>query len=143
MPQRTQTCLQRRWATSTCRGIGRLLFHYASEPWIGESLALKAALIQVTKEWEVLTGSGTPCPIVLDLGDVTKTSDMDAEQKADKTLYLACQCLIGCGEQGWVPVERFEEAMENSREVRAYVEKVEEGPDMNHWPFDEEEYYKY
>lgn len=36
------------------------LFHHASNPWKGETLELKVALIRATERWETLTGEGAP-----------------------------------------------------------------------------------
>jgi len=126
----------------------RRLFSHASEPWEGESLALKVELIQATKNWKTLTGEDTPCPVVFDPDDVCKTLDLDAEQReVDETLE-ACQDVIGHGPEGWVPVEHFEEAMTSSRKLKedglAGAESEEERVLFAaHWPFDdmgEEEY---
>ena len=46
------------------------LFHHASNPWEGETLELKVALIQATERWETLTGGGPPCPAMFDAEDV-------------------------------------------------------------------------
>ena len=85
--------------------LRRRLFHYAGDPWEGETLALKVALIEATKNWE------TPCPIVFDAEDIRETMKLDAVQReADESLE-ACQNMIGFGPEGWVSTERYEEAM--------------------------------
>ena len=48
----------------------RRLFCHASDPWEGETLALKVALIEATLNWEALTGGGPPCPVMFDAKDV-------------------------------------------------------------------------
>jgi len=53
--------------------LRRRLFCHASDPWEGETLALKVALIQATKNWKTLTGGCPPCPIVFDPDDVCET----------------------------------------------------------------------
>lgn len=75
----------------------RRLFNHASEPWEGESLALKVALIQATSNWKTLTEGDTPCPVVFDPDDIRKTLYLDAEQRdLEETLEL-CQDVIGHG----------------------------------------------
>ncbi|KAH9949736.1 protein kinase subdomain-containing protein PKL/CAK/Fmp29 [Amylocystis lapponica] len=49
------------------------LFNHASNPWEGETLELKIALIRATETWETLTGEDVPCPVVFDAEDVRET----------------------------------------------------------------------
>jgi len=125
------------------------LFCHASDPWEGETLALKIALIRATKNWETLTGGGPSCPVVFDAEDVRETMKLDAELRgADEAIELY-QNLIGFGPEGWVPVEHYEEAMARSRQLKegalaaAESEGEERAQIAAHWPFndmDEEEY---
>ncbi|KZT05313.1 protein kinase subdomain-containing protein PKL CAK Fmp29, partial [Laetiporus sulphureus 93-53] len=126
----------------------RRLFRHASDPWEGETLALKVALIQATKNWKTLTGGGPPCPIVFDPDDVREAMKLDAEQReADESLE-ACRDVIGFGPEGWVPAEHYEEAMARSKKLKedglAAAESEEERAQVAaHWPLDdmdEEEY---
>jgi len=126
----------------------RRLVYHASNPWEGETLALKVALIQATKNWKTLTGGGLPCPIVFDPDDVRETMKLDGKQReADQTLE-ACRNLIGYGPEGWLPVEHYEEAMAFSKQLKedglAAAESAEERAQIAaHWPLDdmdEEEY---
>ena len=72
--------------------LRRRLFRYASDPWEGETLALKVALIEATKNWESRMG-GSPCPIVFDNKGVCETMELDAKQSgADK--ILECYVLV-------------------------------------------------
>lgn len=83
--------------------LRRRLFCYASDPWEGETLALKVALINATENWKTLTEGGPPCPVVFDAEDVRETRKLDAEQReADENLE-ACGNIIGFGPEGWVP----------------------------------------
>ena len=134
----------------------RRLFSYASEPWEGESLALKVALIQATSNWKTLTEGDTPCLVVFDPDDIRETLCLDAEQREVEETLEMCQDVIGHGPEGWVPVEHYEEAMACSRklkedalakaELEAELEAESEEERVliaAHWPFDdmdEEEY---
>ncbi|KAG1778199.1 protein kinase subdomain-containing protein PKL CAK Fmp29 [Suillus placidus] len=128
--------------------LRRRLFCHASDPWEGETLALKVALIQATKNWKKLTGGGPPCPVVFDPDDVRETMKLDAEQKEADECLEACRDVIGFGQEGWVPVEHYEEAMALSKKLKedglAAAESEEERAQIAaHWPFDdmdEEEY---
>jgi hypothetical protein len=108
----------------------RRLFHHASDPWNGETLALKVALIDATQNWETVTGGGAPCPVVFDPTDVTETRELDKGQREVDADLAECQAVIGHGSEGWVPVEFYEEAMARSRQLKkaalAAVESEEE-----------------
>jgi hypothetical protein len=125
--------------------LRRRLFSYASDPWEGETLALKVALISATENWEMLTEGGPPCPVVFDAEDVRETKKLDARQsEADETLE-ACRNTFGFGEEGWVPVKHYEEVMTRSKQLKeatlAMAESEEERAQFAaHWPLDEEEY---
>ncbi|KAI6037062.1 protein kinase subdomain-containing protein PKL/CAK/Fmp29 [Pisolithus microcarpus] len=128
--------------------LRRRLFHHAGDPWEGETLALKVALIEATKKWEALTGGGAPCPIVFDAEDIQETMKLDAKKtEADESLEM-CQIIIGFGPEGWVPTERYEEAMRHSNRIKedhwAAAESTEERATLaTHWPFDDMDEEKY
>jgi hypothetical protein len=126
----------------------RSLSRRASDPWEGETLALKVALIQGTNNWETLTGGGRPCPVAFHPDDVCETMKLDAEQREADEIPEALQNLIGYGPEGWVPVEHHEEAMARSKKLKedalaAAGSDEEWAQVMAHWPLDdmdEEEY---
>ena len=117
------------------------LFCQSSEQWEGESLGLKAALIQATRDWKTLTGGGTPCPVVFNPNDVCKTLDLDAKQREMDELQEVCSCLISSRPDGLVPIEHYEEAIARSRELKkdglkSVVTEEEMANIKAHWPFD-------
>jgi hypothetical protein len=57
------------------------LFTHASDPWEGETLALKVARIQATEDWERLMGGGTPCPLAFDSEDISETMKLGEGQR--------------------------------------------------------------
>jgi hypothetical protein len=128
--------------------LRRRLFCYASDPWEGETLLLKVALIQATKNWKALTREGLPCPIAFDPKDARETMKLDAEQREADEFLEAFQGMISFGPEGWVPVERYEEAMALSKKLKeaglAAAESEEERAQISaHWlldDIDEEEY---
>ena len=65
------------------------LFHHASNPWEGETLELKDAIIRATERRETLPGKDTPCPIVFDAEDVRETKKLNEEQRK-RTMLLRC-----------------------------------------------------
>jgi hypothetical protein len=128
--------------TDPMRTLRCRLFNHASDPWEGETLALKVALIQATEDWGTLTGGDPPCPIVFDLEDVRETMKLDAEQTGMDETLQACRNLVGCGPEGWTSVERYEEVMTLSKRLKedalAVAESEEERAQIAaHWPFDD------
>jgi len=118
------------------------LFTHASDPWEGETLALKVALIEATEKWAALTGGGTPCPVVFDAEDIRETMKLHEVQKqADETLE-ACGNMIGFGSEGWVPTRHYEEALTRSKQLKedalAGARSAEERAEIAaHWPLDD------
>ncbi len=95
----------------------RLLCH-VSDPWEGETLALKVALIQATENWKTLMGGDPPCPIVFDPDDVRETTKLYAVQReADESLEV-CRNVIGFGSERWVPAEHYKETMARSTKLK-------------------------
>ena len=128
--------------------LRRRLFCYASDPWEGKTLALKVALIEATKNWESLTGGGVPCPIVFDDRDVCETMELDAKQSGADKILEACQNIVGCGVEGWVPAKNYEEAMARSRKLKdealdAAESEKERAEITAHWLFDDMDETKY
>jgi hypothetical protein len=133
--------------------VGRLrrrLFRYASDPWEGETLGLKVALIEATKNWELLTEEGPPvtCPIGFDDKDVRETMELDAEQSAADEILEACQYIVGCRAEGWVPAEHYDEAMARSKKMKeealeAAESEEERAETATHWIFDDMDESKY
>jgi hypothetical protein len=124
------------------------LFCHASDIWEGETLAVKVALIEATEDWETLTGGDLSCPVVFDQEDVRKTMKLDAEQTGVDETLEACRNLVGCGPEGWMLVERYDEVIKRSKRLKedalaAAGSEEERAQIAAHWPFDdmdEEEY---
>ena len=123
--------------------LRRRLFSYASDPWEGETLALKVALIEAAEKWETFADKGTPCPIAFDAEDKRKAMELNEVQiKADETLEACWDIIGGYGPEGWVPAERYEVAVERGKQMRAQalaqVSSDEERAEvLAHWPFDD------
>jgi hypothetical protein len=94
------------------------LFYHASNPWEGETLELKVALMRATERWETLTGRGGPCPIEFDAEDVRGTTKLNEVQtKADKA-FEVWQNILGLGPEGWVPTQHYEESVALCKQVK-------------------------
>ena len=128
--------------------LRRRLFEVASWPWLGETLELKYELIKATENWETLTGGSSPCPVVFETDDVRETKRLDAEQRRAMRNLEFCQMMVGCAEEGWVPVEDYWAATSRNKYVKektlALADSEEERAEITeHWVFDdmdEEEY---
>ncbi len=128
--------------------LRRCLFNYASDPWEGETLKLKVALIAATKNWKALTEGGAPCPVVFDAEDVCETMKLNEVQGGADALLEVCRNIIGVGSEGWVPTERYEKAMMHSKQLKkdalAAAESAEERAEIAaHWPLDDMDEEKY
>ncbi|KAM5540228.1 hypothetical protein V8D89_006047 [Ganoderma adspersum] len=129
--------------------LRRRLFCHAGDPWEGETLALKAALIQATENWETLSGGGAPaCPVVFDPEDVRATEALEEVQRGADESMEACQNMVGFGPEGWVPAEHYEEAMRICKQVKedtlARARSEEERAEIvAHWPLDDMDEEKY
>ncbi|KAI9069140.1 hypothetical protein FKP32DRAFT_1608533 [Trametes sanguinea] len=122
--------------------LRRRLFCYASEPWEGETLELKAALIEATGNWRTLSGTDAPCPVRFDAEDVQETMKLEAEQQEADEVLQDCLDVVGAGTEGWVPVEHYEEAMARSKRLKenalaSATSDQERAEVAAHWPLDD------
>ncbi|KAJ7221939.1 kinase-like domain-containing protein [Mycena rebaudengoi] len=124
------------------------LFHHANNPWEGETLELKVALIRATERWETLTGGGAPCPVVFDAEDVRATTELnEVQRKADKA-FAVWQDILDLGPEGWVPTQDYKEAVALCKRMKeeALTEATSEeerAEIMAHWPWDDMDEGKY
>ena len=89
-----------------------------------------------------------PCPVVFDSDDVRETKRLDAEQRKAMRNLEFCQMMVGCAEEGWVPIEDYQAATSRNKYVKektlALADSEEERAEIaEHWVFDdmdEEEY---
>ncbi|RAK98730.1 uncharacterized protein BO80DRAFT_495297 [Aspergillus ibericus CBS 121593] len=96
--------------------LRRRLYHHASDPWEGDNVTLKSNLISLSKHWKDVTGRKSSCPLVYPEAEANECVRLaHAQTEADEQLKI-CQELIGVGNEGWVPVDHYEEA--KAREQR-------------------------
>ena len=110
--------------------LRRCIFQHAGGPWEGETIALKVALIEATKDWETLTEGGAPCPVVFEAEDMHEIMKLDvALREVDSILEIALN-IVGFRSEGWVPKDHYEMAMTRSRVLKenalARTESAEE-----------------
>ena len=120
----------------------RHLFYHAGNPWEGETLALKVALIEATEKWGRLTGGGAPCPVMFDAEDVRETMKLDAVQREADETFEACRAMIGFESEGWVSTAHYEEAMAHGKQLKedalaAATSAEERAEIVAHWFLDD------
>jgi len=128
--------------------LRRRLFYHASDPWEGETLALKVALIEATENWKTLTGGDAPCSVVFDAEDARETMKLDEVQREADEILEALRNMVGFGPEGWVTTEHYEKAMTRGRQVKkdalAAAESAEEREEIaTHWLLDDMDEEKY
>lgn len=125
------------------------LFCHAGDPWEGETIELKAALIRAAETWETLVGDDAPCPVVFDAEDVRETAKLNGVLEESDRLVEAWQNASGLGQDGLVSTQHYDEAMVLCKRMKesaladAEATEEERAQIAAHWPFDnmdEEEY---
>jgi hypothetical protein len=126
----------------------RRLFDYAGNPWEGETLELKLALIEAMENWEALTDGSAPCPVVFEAEDVRETTELDVIQRELEMALAGLQNIVGFSSEGWVRTENYEGVMFRSKKMKegmfARAESAEERAEIAaHWPLDDMDEEKY
>ncbi|KAI0084605.1 protein kinase subdomain-containing protein PKL/CAK/Fmp29 [Irpex rosettiformis] len=125
------------------------LCNCASNPWEGETLELKVALIRAMERWKTLTGESMHmCPLEFDDEDLRETTKLnEAQEKADET-FNKWQDMLGLGPEGWVPAQFYKEALEFCKQMKQRglmeAESEEDREEIKaHWPWDDMDEEKY
>jgi hypothetical protein len=130
---------------SPSTAVKQSLCFNASSPWQGNTIPLKAVLMQVTHSWDTLTAEsfkkGSDCPISFAEDEVAKCLRINASQDTiDENVSLLRES-IGIGEDGWVSTEDYDRAVvENQRlkdELLKDASDEERRLSLQHWPFDD------
>ena len=129
-------------ATEPMSRLRGRLFAMASLAWEAETLDLKYELIRATESWKMLSGGDSPYPFVFDSEDARETNRLDTEQREAMENLEMVQRIVGCGEDGWVPDENYEEAMKISKYIKEYSlaaadSEKERAEIAEHWIFDD------
>ena len=123
------------------------LQQYASAPWEGDNITLKAELIRAIQNWSVLTASKdsiTPaCPIDFTDEEVAECLSMEAEQYHIDVQMEKVRDRIGVSTDGWTSNERYEDALEENESVKAEAVAVLDAASkkefLENWPLDDHE----
>ncbi|TVY91372.1 Altered inheritance of mitochondria protein, mitochondrial [Lachnellula willkommii] len=123
------------------------LQQYASAPWEGDNITLKAELIRAVQNWSVLTankGNSPPaCPIDFSDEEVEKCLSLEAEQyHIDVQMEKVCD-RIGVSADGWTSNERYEDALGENESVKAEavatLDAASKKEFLENWPLDDHE----
>jgi hypothetical protein len=121
----------------------RRLFRHASDPWEGDKITVKADLVRISGEWSRLDSRETgSCPITYSEEESAEYLRLDqAQEEADEQLQI-CQDFVGVGSEGWVPVERFDEAKQREMKLKADALEAAESEEERtrleeNWIFDD------
>lgn len=125
--------------------LRRKIYRHASDPWEGENVTLKADLVDFTQCWQELTGndSEVPCPIAFLDEEAAEIVRLNAEQIEGDEQYEACTDVVGCGSEGWVPVDLYDEAKKKEAKLKtaclesAGSDELERARLIEHWIFDD------
>ncbi|KAL9621737.1 MAG: hypothetical protein Q9160_003855 [Pyrenula sp. 1 TL-2023] len=121
-------------------------FESASKPWEGDNISLKANLIRVMNQWKGIgrtkSSEQTDRPLNYTEPEMKRVLDLDEQQKAAADSAQRLRDIVGVNIDGWVPLEDFDNAVENAASVRAQMlqaadtsterERIEQ-----HWPLDD------
>ncbi|KAH2460525.1 hypothetical protein KXW63_000568 [Aspergillus fumigatus] len=123
--------------------LRRQVFHRASDPWEGDNMTLKADLVTLSRNWGELTGDARiPCPIFFSRDESSECLRLARQQSDADKQFQACQEATGVANEGWVPVEYYDEAKGRERKLTAdaldAAETEEERVRINeNWIFDD------
>lgn len=121
------------------------LQQFASAPWEGDNISLKAELIRAVQNWPVLakrkSGEIPPCPIEFSDAEVEECLRLEAEQTHLDAQMEKIRERIGIGSDGWTWTERYEDALEENEHVKAEALKGAEDDlkkeILENWPWDD------
>ena len=121
------------------------LQQYASTPWEGDNITLKAELIRAVKNWPALTaskdGNIPACPIQFSDEEAEQCLRLEAEQNHIDLQMEKIRDRIGISTDGWTSNERYEDALEENEHVKAEALDGEDEATRNeileNWPFDD------
>lgn len=102
----------------------RKLFRHASEPWEGDSVALKTNLVELTKQWPALVlptpdpSQPNKCPIEFSSQEASEILRLAAAMEAADNTFQSCLEIVGVGPEGWVPAEQSAEARQHEEKLK-------------------------
>jgi hypothetical protein len=125
------------------------LQQYASTPWEGDNISLKAELIRAVKNWSVLTANKDDnipaCPIYFSDEEVEQCLRIEAEQSHIDVQMEKIRDRIGVNTDGWTSNERYMDACKENEHVKSEAldgeDDVTRNEILENWPLDDHEEY--
>ncbi|KAJ5180929.1 hypothetical protein N7492_004139 [Penicillium capsulatum] len=143
--------------------LRRRIHEHASRPWEGDNVTrnesfnikyikiLQADLVRLTQERENVIEVETDhlCPVSFGEEESEHIIELGAAEEEADEHFQYCTEALRIGSDGWVPVERFDEAKERTREVKAVALEAADSEEERalmeeHWildGFDESVYF--
>ncbi|KAI1942866.1 hypothetical protein LOZ12_006174 [Ophidiomyces ophidiicola] len=122
------------------------LFEHSSTPWEGTNVTLKIDLMTARQMWPFLLREselatfGSSCPLNYEQAEIDKYLKLHEEQEESDRHMKEIQMGFGMAENGWVPLDMYEDAKERCKTLKsvllAAVEPGERAMVEKHWPFD-------
>ncbi|EGP88766.1 uncharacterized protein MYCGRDRAFT_38168 [Zymoseptoria tritici IPO323] len=140
----TASKLNMHWKAMTqARGLlRRKIYEHAAEPWEGNSIPLKAALVQLMSDWPALGDPNVACPIDYSEAEVHDImQNASAQEEMDRQMAIL-RDVIGVTSDGWMPCESYGDAVDRAAEMKQSAlrdadDEVEREMIRAHWPFDD------
>ncbi|KAL8788913.1 MAG: hypothetical protein Q9213_001436 [Squamulea squamosa] len=126
--------------------LRKRLFHRAATPWNGNSVYLKADIIQVIKFWKEITasqdGNAADCPIRYSEAEAEECFKLEAELQEAAAGLDKAQEHLGMDYQGCVNPEYYDAIKARCQEIKAEAleaaeTELERDALLNHFPFDD------
>ena len=127
----------------------RRLYRYASAPWEGDNIGLKARLVHATHFWDTLfTSEGQAnreCPISFTQEEAEACQRLCTDQQGIDEYMTLFRNMMGISQDGWTSHEGYHHALAENERIKT---KLLDGEDevtrknvLDHWPFDDHEDY--
>lgn len=122
----------------------RRVFEHAAEPWEGNSIPLKADLIQLKRHWAQMVGVQEQPPDSLAFDDGSSEKVLQAAQKQEEVdaQMEILRSAVGVGSDGWVSKDDYAKATAEAARLKAQAmdnadDDFERETIMKYWPFDD------
>lgn len=122
--------------------LRRKLFRHASEPWEGDSTALQADLVQLSREWSDNMASKAVCPLTFSNQEASESLQLARSMEEADSQFQSCLEVVGAGPEGWVPTDQYDDARQREQQLRADTfeeaeSELERKQIEDHWIFDD------
>ncbi|USW56979.1 Putative protein kinase domain, aminoglycoside phosphotransferase [Septoria linicola] len=124
--------------------LRKKMYRHAAEPWEGNSIPLKADIVQLGNSWSEMASddSRSKCPIQIDQSTSEDTMETMMEQEDIDSRMEILRDMLGVSQDGWVSNERYDVAVIKAaamkEEALGYAhDDLEREMTARHWPFDD------